>query len=695
MSDSGERSRLSSERLAAQPEIELGRRFFPRGIAALVPDERTRFLAVCAFVGLVCGLAAVGFRLALRGASILFFGPDENLLEAAKALPAWQRLLVPAAGAVAAAILARFIVSRGGGGVAGIMEAVSLTKGVVSLKASLAKALCSLFSIASGGSVGREGPIIQLASSVASRAGRSFGFTEERLRVLVACGAAAGFAAAYNTPMAATLFVVEVIAGTTSVELLGPVAVSAVVATAVTHMTLGEGPLYGIKPFALVSPWEIIPYVVLALFAALLSTIFLGALDTAELIFMRLFRSRVLRGIVGGLAVGALGIVVPHVFGNGYETTVRLLDGRYAVGFVAILLVTKVIATACTVGSGGAGGVFTPTLLVGAAAGALVGKLAHLVAPAHTAPPAAYALVGMAALLAATTHAPLLAAVFVFEVTRDYAIVLPLLLTGYVATAFAKGLRPHSIYEEEAHRRGVDLGRNLELRALAALRADALMRPVPVLPATLPLVAVLETFARSRATTLHVADEAGKFLGVIDLHAAREEVVGEGVTPPTAGQLARRVPAVAPGAAAAKVLDALFRSGREEVPVVDRDGRLAGVVTRRQLESAVDREVIRRGLRLHEPIGAPATLAAVDDLLAAPATSRLEQVRVPRPFEGKRIGDMRVRETFRVNIIAVTTIRPDGGEDLRLAEAATILHAGEDLVVIGAPADIERFRAAG
>jgi CIC family chloride channel protein len=390
--------------------------------------------------------------------------------------------------------------------------------------------------------------------------------------------------------------------------------------------------------------------------------------------------------------VGAIGMFLPHVYGNGYETTVHLLDGHYAVGFIAGLLLMKIVATSLTVGSGGSGGVFTPTLLVGAAAGALVGKLAHAVAPGHTAEPAAYALVGMAALLAATTHAPLLATVFVFEVTRDYAIVLPLLLTGYIAAGFAKALRPHSIYEEEAHRRGVDLGRNLELRALAALRADALVRPVPVLPATMPLVSVLETFAKTRATTLHVADETGKLQGIVDLHSAREEVVSEGATPPTAGKLARKVPTVSPGAPGGKVLDTLYRSGREEVPVVDRDGHLAGVVTRRQLEAAVDREVIRRGLRLHEPIGAPETVAAVDDLLAAPARSRLEQVRVPRLLEGKRIGEARVREAFGINIIAVTSVRPDGGEDLRLADAATLLKPGEDLVVIGSPSDIERFR---
>jgi CIC family chloride channel protein len=688
------RLRTTTERRLAEPALDLGRRLFPRGLAALVPDERTRFLGICALVGAAAAIAAIAFRLGLRLVATGAFGSADDLVAAARLLPPWRRLIVPAAGAAVATSLARLLVSRGGGGgVAGIMEAISLKKGFVSLTSAATKAACSLFSIGSGGSIGREGPIIQLGAAVASASGRSLGVAEERLRVLVACGASAGFAAAYATPMAATLFVVEVIAGTASIELLGPAAVSAVIATALTYVTLGDGPLYGMKAFVLASPFEFIPYCILALASAIVATVFLGSLDAAEWFFARTFPARVPRAIFGGLVVGAIAIGLPYVYGNGYETTKAIVDGSYGVRFLGLLLAAKLIATAATVGSGGAGGVFTPTLLLGAALGAATGDLAHAVAPAHTAPPGAYALVGMAALLAATTHAPLLAAVFVFEVTRDYAIVLPLLFTGFVAASFAKALRPKSIYEEEAERRGVALERNLEERALRSLRAGALARPTPSVPGFLPLENVLEAFATSGTASLYVVGEDGRFMGVIDLHEAREALAGSSPGPEkarVAAALARAVPTVAPEATGREIEEALYRSGRDEVPVVAPGGRFVGIVSRGFLAAAVDREVIRRSLLLKESMAGVESRAS--GIFSLPASSRIEQVRVPRSLEGKRIAEARIRERFGLNILAIVKRRQGGGEERSVPGGESVLEPGGELVVIGLAADIARFR---
>jgi CIC family chloride channel protein len=692
--DETQRLRASSELRAADPELKLGRRLFPRGVRGLVPDERTRFLGVCALVGALAAVAAIAFRLALQGVTIAFFGSYEDLVVAATFLPSWRRVVLPAAGAVAAVALARVLATRGGGGgVAGIMEAVSLKRGVISLRGAVERALGSLFSIGSGGSIGREGPIIQLASAVGSRVGRAMGLTDERTRVLCACGAAAGFAAAYNTPMAATLFVVEVIAGTTTFELIGPAAVSAVVATAVTQLTLGDGPLYGAKGFALASPLEFLPYVVLALMSGVVSTLFLGVLDAAEWVFSRALRSRILRGLAGGLAVGAIGAFLPEVYGNGFETTLRLLDATLPLRLVLVLLAAKLVATALTVGSGGAGGVFTPTLMVGAALGAAVGIGAGYLLPGHVAPPGAYALVGMAALLAATTHAPLMATVFVFEVTRDYAIVLPLLLTCHVAASFARALRPASIYEEDARRRGVALDRSTEQRALKGMRAIDLYRPVPSIPPGLALDALLEAFASSRATTLFVARDDGRFFGVIDIADAREALhdPSRAAAGRTASALARPVPAVGPAATGVRVLEVLHESEREEVPVVDQDGVLLGVISRRQIESAVDREVIRRGLRVFESISD--RLSAVQGALSLPPETRLEQVRVPRLLDGRRIAEAGLREKYGLTVLGIVRRGSDGHVERRAVDALTTLSFGEELVVIGSPDALARFRA--
>jgi len=693
--DSTQRLSASSERKLVESDIDVIRRLFPRGWKGFIPDERTRFLAICALVGAVAALAAIAFRLALKGATIAFFRSADDLVVAASLLPTWQRVALPAAGAVAAAALARVLSRGGGGGVAGIMEAVSLKRGVISLKGAISRSIGAILSIGSGGSIGREGPIVQLASAVGSRLGRGLALTDERVRVLCACGAAAGFAAAYNTPMAATLFVVEVIAGTMTVELLGPIAVSAVVATAVVQLTLGDGPLYGAKVFALVSPLEAAPYLLLALLAAIVSTVFLGVIDVSERIFAKALRSRIARAAAGGLAVGGIGALMPEVYGNGFETTLRLMDAQLPmpVGLLLLLLGAKVVATAATVGSGGAGGVFTPTLMIGAALGSLVGGGAQALAPGFVAAPGAYALVGMAALLAATTHAPLMATVFVFEVTQDYAIVLPLLLTCHVAASFAKALRPTSIYEEDAARRGVLLDRSAERRALRSIRAIDLLRPVPAIPPTLAVEALLDAFATSRATTLYVAGEDGRFSGIIGIADAREasQSLLRPDGPRTAGTLARPVPSVLPESLGQTITDALYESDREEVPVVDRDGAFLGVITRRHLAAALDREVIRRGLRIHESISE--RIHAVGGALSLPSESRLEQVRIPRALDGKRIGEALLRERHGLNALSVVRRKPDGHVERAPVDATTVLRHGEEIVAIGSPDALARFRA--
>jgi CIC family chloride channel protein len=408
----------------------------------------------------VVAIGAALFAIVFRKAVELVFEHAfhaHDVLAAFERLPRWARVLSPAVGGLlaggASALAARVQTSHG---VGDVMEAVALGGRPMSLRATLWKALGSWSAIVSGGSIGREGPIIQLGGALGARLGEQFGIRESRTRALIAAGTAAGFAAAYNTPFAAVLFVVEVVTGVVALGAVLPAILAAAISTAITRFAIGPGPLYGEHAFAMRSNWEYAAHLVLGLLAGAVAVGFMALLAGSERAFAMLRWPRGARAALGGAIVGAIACWLPAVTGNGYEAIARILDGRMSLALLLLLLIAKPLATAASVGSGSPGGAFTPSLFLGTALGAAIAAaLARLAPHAAIGPVGGYALVGMAAVVAATTHAPLMAAVLVFEVTGDYAIVLPLLIATSASTAVARSLRRSSLYMHEVEQRGV------------------------------------------------------------------------------------------------------------------------------------------------------------------------------------------------------------------------------------------------
>lgn len=437
------------------------------------PLPRPRFFAAVVAVAVGAALFAIAFRAAV---SIVFQrGFDaHDVLAAFERMPRWARVASPAIGGLlagaASAIAVRRVDARG---VGDVMEAVVLGGRPMFIRATLWKAVGSWGAIVSGGSIGREGPIIQMGGALGARLGERLGIRESRRRALIAAGSAAGFAAAYNTPLAAVLFVLEVLTGVAAPSLVLPALLASALSTAITRFAIGKGPLYGEHAFALRSNLELVAHLVLGLLAGLAAVAFMALLGASERAFSRLRLARPWRAAIGGAIVGAIACGLPEVTGNGYEAIGRILDGRIALVTLLALLVAKPIATAASVGSGSPGGAFTPSLFLGTALGALLATaLAQVLPPGSIASTGAYALVGMAAVVAATTHAPLTAAVLVFEVTGDYAIVLPLLVAVSAATAIARALRPNSLYMDELARRGVRWEVTLAGRSVERVASD-------------------------------------------------------------------------------------------------------------------------------------------------------------------------------------------------------------------------------
>jgi CIC family chloride channel protein len=407
-------------------------------------------------IGVALGAAsfAIAFRAAL-GFVVHRWGNGPDVVSAARLAPIWLRLLAPAVGGLLAGLLGVLVArAPAGQGVADVMEAVVLGRVRLSMRVTLLKSLSSWLAIASGGSLGREGPLIQFGGAAGKWLSDRLELPMTQTRVLIAAGAAAGFTSAYNTPFAAVLFVLEVVLGVVALDTIVPVLIATVLSSALTRAVVGEGPIYGQRAFHLSSPSELLLFGGLGLFAAFGAQAFMRLLSLGEALFRRPWLKPPWRSALGGLLAGTLVAVLPEVAGNGYEPLNAILNGSFAVGFTLWLLVGKCLATTASVSSGSPGGVFTPTLLLGGGLGFVyAGALSRL--GLALGPAGGYALVGMAAATAASTHAPLMAAVMVFELSGDYAIALPLVLATALATFMSRRLRKDSIYTAELRQRGV------------------------------------------------------------------------------------------------------------------------------------------------------------------------------------------------------------------------------------------------
>jgi CIC family chloride channel protein len=461
-------------------------------VALVRHEELTGIVFWAATIGLLGALASVAFREGIRLIELALTGRTGSLVLVATELPWWSRILVPVLGGLSAGLVihvgGRLLKARRA---IDYMEAIVVGNGVIGVRATLIRSLSSLFTIASGGSIGREGPMVQLAALIGSTVGKVVRAPVPRLRLMVACGAAAGIASAYNAPIAGALFVAEIVMGTIAMESFGPLLVASVTANVTIHNFLGYQPVFRAPQFHFGSNWELVLYTLLGVLLGHCAPPFLALLEWSKAQFMKLGWPPYATLPLGGLVVGATSLFVPQVWGNGYSTVSQILDGNLAGSLVLLILFAKILSTAATVGSGAVGGVFTPTLFVGAAIGATVGGALHIAFPAVVSVGSAYALVGMGGFLAATTHAPLMSILMIFEMTLNYQVVLPLMLACVTAHYTAKVYRQsRSIYhdalkavapsDDSGHNAGTDGWKLLTVRALVKPCAAVARRGVSV-----------------------------------------------------------------------------------------------------------------------------------------------------------------------------------------------------------------------
>jgi CIC family chloride channel protein len=532
---------------------------------------------VIGFCGAACSIA---YRLATGFIHKVFTGNTApGLVESFTQLPLWGRLLVPAIGGLIAGAIIQFGARfHGQVTTTDYMEAVVLGDGKISSRRSLVKSLSALFTNASGGSIGREGALVQLSAMVASLAGRLQRWTTPRLRLLVGCGAAAGIASAYNAPIAGAMFVAEIVLGSMVMEIFGPLVFASVIATLTVRGFLGPGPLYEIPLFRLNGNWEIGPYVLLGLGSGLIAPWFIRLLRASEKWAGHISAPVYLKMCAGGLVVGALAVFYPQVCGNGYSVINEILRGQWFWQTLVLILIFKVLATTATFGSGAVGGVFTPTLFIGANLGFLFGTGTQHLTGSLAVNPSAFALVGMGAFLAAATHAPIMAIIMIFELTLDYQIILPLMLACVVAYYTSVKIEKRSIYAEALTRKGV----GDYTRQLAELHVRDLMKPNPLtISLTTGFSEIGEKFIATRFNYLYVTDQ-GSFLGAVSLHDIKSYLnTPELAKVVIAGDLLRdSFPVARPDASLTEALERFSHHDGERLPVVSHDRQLIGSIAK-------------------------------------------------------------------------------------------------------------------
>ncbi|MCK5457303.1 MAG: chloride channel protein, partial [Melioribacteraceae bacterium] len=410
--------------------------------------EHTFMIIVAIIIGVIAGYAAVGIRFLIEEFSHLSYPGDGNVLENIMSNPWYVIILVPTIGGLIVGPLIYFFAPEAKGhGVPEVMQAILLKGGRIRPRVALVKALASAITIGTGGSVGREGPIIQIGSSIGSTVGQFFKIPSKKLKTLVGCGAAAGIAAAFNAPIAGALFAVEIILMDFAVAQFSPIVISAVMATVISHSFEGNLAAFNVTAYEYASPYELGFYFVLGALSGLVSYLFIKVLYFSEDFFdNKLNFPEYLKPVIGGLGIGILALVFPQVMGVGYDSINSALHGDM-IWYIALALVfIKIFATSLTLGSGGSGGIFAPSLFMGAMLGFFFGNIVHQIFPDITAGPGAYALVAMGGLVAGTTRAPITAIIIVFELTYDYEIILPLMITSIVSLILSSYLSRESIY---------------------------------------------------------------------------------------------------------------------------------------------------------------------------------------------------------------------------------------------------------
>ncbi|UCC26054.1 MAG: chloride channel protein [Gemmatimonadales bacterium] len=634
-------------------------------------------LALAVAVGLLAAAGAVVLRYMIRAVQWIFFDQGTRLdLLTGLPIPPWLvTVLAPAAGFLLVTWIVRRVAPEAAGhGVPEVQFSVRMRGGRIRPRVALAKAVTASISIGSGGSVGREGPIVQIGSTLGSAVAQFVGMGAQEMRILVAAGAAGAIGATFNAPIAGVLFALEVILGSFAARSFGLVVVASVTATAAAQTVLGTEPAFRlVEEFRLVSNWELALYPLLGLAAGLIALLYVRSVYGVEAWFNRWSAPVWSKALAGGLLVGLLGTFgSPHLFGVGHEGVELAMAGELSITLMAALVLMKIAATSVTLGAGGSGGVFAPALFIGAMAGGAFGKAADGLLPTLAGTPGAYALVGAAAVFGAAAHAPLTATIILFEMTDNYRIILPLMLAVVLAQLVASRIDPDSIYSIKLRRRGGADGPREPGTLDFVLVDDAMSEEIPSVPPELPLTELAEMAREGPDRSWVVLDAGERPAGIISVTDLERAILEGELGDRTVGDvMTQGLVTTRPGESLRQAFQRFAERDVYQIPVVDteEDGRVVGMLRRTEMMWAY-KELADEHARL---------LARTD---ALPAHARFESVNVEVQVEirHRRICHRAIRDIHVPEHALIALLRR--GERVVVPRGFTRVEPGDVLTLI-------------
>lgn len=660
-------------------------------------SQTTYIMIIAGIVGILAGFGAVGFRMLISFFQNLSIGSTEKVVDALISLPWYVKLIVPViGGAIVGPMVYFFAREAKGHGVPEVMQDVALKNGVIRPRIVLVKSLASAITIGTGGSVGREGPIVQIGSAIGSTIGQWIKVSPEQLKVLVGCGAAAGIAATFNAPIAGAFFALEVILGNFALLSFSPIIISSVLATAVSRAFLGDNPAFIVPAYSLVSVWEILLYVVLGIIAGAVSVAFTRLVYQSEDFFDSISIPEYWKTPIGGFVMGILIIFVPYVYGVGYEAIDDALAGNMIWYMALFLIFIKLFATSITIGSGGSGGIFAPSLFLGAVTGSAFGNFVRYLFPNVTADSGAYAMVGMGAVVAGATHAPITSILILFELTSDYKIILALMIACTISTIMARKLFPSSIYTMKLKRRGISLNQGREEIIMKSFSVGDVMKAgAPIIDECTSFNEIIKIFMQNKEPYYYIVDKNKELLGVLSTHVVKSVLYDSNLQNLVIARDLADSPVVMVNINdnLAECMEVFSRVAYEHLPVVQGNGsiKLLGSISRRDILELYNREILRKevlGLKVVREIGDEKARSHV----ALPKEYKVDYVPLPESFINKSIRELDIRAKYNITIIAIKK-RLGGITGIsEVPSANSRFEEGDILIIVGKEKDVEDFK---
>jgi len=614
-------------------------------------SEQLFMIIVPILIGLLGGVGAAGLKFLIHFFQDLFWKNQEYAAS-------WiMTIVIPAAGAFLVGLIIYFFSREAKGhGVPEVMEAISLRNGIIRARVVFSKAIASSITIASGGSVGREGPIIQIGSAIGSSLGQLFKISRRRMQTLVGCGAAAGIAAAFNAPIAGAMFSVEILLGDFAISQFSPIVISSVTATVVSRAFYGNFPAFLVPKYELFHWLELIPYALLGLIAGLVGILFVKVLYYFENKFDEVKIPDFYKTAMGGVLLGILGLSFPQIFGVGYEAMNNALLGKMEIWLLFALIFLKILASSITLGSGSSGGIFAPSLFMGAMTGGFFGNILNKLWPGMTAGPGAYSLVAMSAVVAATTHAPITAILIIFEMTNDYKIILPLMVATIISLVVTKSAKG-SIYTIKLLRKGINIHKGREINVLRSMKVSDVMRnSIEIVCPKTSIRDLSAKFLQSDHSYFFIVDDEN----IITDKISQTELASVAPEYEHLKDIVVAADIGTPNHLVVSDIDHLDFVMKEfakenvgEIPVISHKDptEILGTIWRIDVIAAYNKEILKRDLA-----------GEVSSLIKGSSANRpvevaeglyLLEIDLPKKFRDKRISELNIRNKYHVDIVLV------------------------------------------